>query len=487
MQKIKNLRINIESLETLKRHTILVFFSSFFITIIGYIATFYFTHNLPEADLGQYFVFLSYFNIIVLFMCSGLGGGFTKRVSEGREKNEYFSAYLFLTIIFLLITLSILYFVSPYVTQINSNSVFDLLILALIMYSVNTVITNGVVALDKIGIHQTSKLIAEMFKLAVQIIAVFAGYHAGGLIFGFICGIITTIILNIRYFEYKFVKFEIAHIKSILVFSFWILLSSGTVVLYSNIDSILLCHFLDEGNVAVYRIGLQLAALASFVGVNFQTVLLPKISRWDTNKNIQLIEDSISKILILSLVFAIPIFIGGIIIGEELLYYLYGAPYAAGYEAFIILILAQISNSFLFIQITAINSMNQPVLTFITTFTGAFLCIILNILLIPLYGINGAALALLISSFISAIVSFSILRLKLKIKYKLKYLPSIFGAVTIMAIILMILLNFIEINSVFILIAVVMIGAIAYFTSIIKLNHPLYLEILSLFHKIIGR
>ena len=68
----------------------------------------YFAHAVGESVLGAYILFVAHLSIFSLVGDVGLGGAVVKRISEGREKNEFFSAFVALRIILLAASVSAL-------------------------------------------------------------------------------------------------------------------------------------------------------------------------------------------------------------------------------------------------------------------------------------------------------------------------------------------------------------------------------------------
>ena len=103
------------------------------VNVIGFLSTIYFAHTLGPAPLGAYFLFLAYFGILNLIGDGGFGGAAVKRISEGKEPNEYFSAFAFIRIILIAVSVTVLLFAEPYLKDITSSGVFFWLLLALII------------------------------------------------------------------------------------------------------------------------------------------------------------------------------------------------------------------------------------------------------------------------------------------------------------------------------------------------------------------
>jgi O-antigen/teichoic acid export membrane protein len=106
---------------------------------------------------------------------------------------------------------------------------------------------------------------------------------------------------------------------------------------------------MSNTDVGIYRTAFQLTSVATFATLAFHTVLYPKISNWGAQGQITEIESSLARAWTYSLFLAIPTCIGGWILGEKLLYFLYGASFVAGAPALFFLLFVQVINVFMFL------------------------------------------------------------------------------------------------------------------------------------------
>lgn len=111
-------------ISSIERQSVISLFSTIALTIIGFVSTIYFAHILGPAPLGAYFLFLAYFGIFNLVGDGGFGGAAVKRISEGKESNEYLSAFAFIRILLLVVSVTLLLFAEPYLKDITASGVF---------------------------------------------------------------------------------------------------------------------------------------------------------------------------------------------------------------------------------------------------------------------------------------------------------------------------------------------------------------------------
>jgi O-antigen/teichoic acid export membrane protein len=452
-------------------------FSTIALTIIGFISTIYFAHTLGPAPLGAYFLFLAYFGILNLVGDAGFGGAAVKRISEGKEPNEYFSAFVFIRIILLALSVSLLLFAEPYFKDLNSSGVFFWILLALIVSVFSSSSGIGVYGSGKVGIYQISFFLDAFLRTLFQISAVFLGFGVAGLAGGFVGGLIAGGIANFRYLDLKLVRFRLSHLKNLSGFSFWIFLTASGSLVFSYADTILIGFFMSNADVGIYRTAFQLTSIATFTTLAFHTVLYPKISNWGAHKQVREIENSLARAFTYSLLLAIPACVGGWILGERLLYFLYGASFVEGTSALYFLLLVQVVNVFMFLGTMSLTALNRPKDAFWITVIAATANILLDLALIPLIGITGAAVATLIAMTLNAIGALFLLSRIISVKFEYKAIKNILCAAGLMGILLVFIHFLLPLTHVITVLAVVIIGALIYIFVLFKLDRKIHDEI----------
>ena len=146
-------------ISSIQRQSVISLFSTIALTVIGFLSTIYFAHTLGPAPLGAYFLFLAYFGIFNLVGDGGFGGAAVKRISEGKEPNEYFSAFVFIRIVLLAVSVTLLLFAEPYLKDLTSSGVFFWLLLALIVSVFSSITGIGVYGTGKVGVYQISSFV----------------------------------------------------------------------------------------------------------------------------------------------------------------------------------------------------------------------------------------------------------------------------------------------------------------------------------------
>ncbi|NER78512.1 MAG: flippase [Leptolyngbya sp. SIO1D8] len=175
-----------------------------------------------------------------------------------------------------------------------------------------------------------------------------------------------------------------------------LVLSSTAVVIYLNIDQIMLGNMVDKHAVGIYASAATLSEATAFLPVILGSSLFPRIiksrqlARPVYQRRLQQYYD-LNTLVAYSLI-AVLIPTSGF-----LMTHLYGAEYKAGIPIFAVHILGSLFTYLGIAQSKWIVTEGLQRYNFYARLTGLISNILLNLVLIPLYGGVGAAIATLIS------------------------------------------------------------------------------------------
>jgi len=271
-------------------------------------------------------------------------------------------------------------------------------------------------------------------------------------------------------FSMKIVRFGRQHLDSLLTFSGWAFITGLTGALMGYADTILVGYFLSNYEVGMYRTSFQLATIALFVMSALRTALYPKIASWMKEGETGSIENALARAITYSLALAIPAACGAWVIGSSLLYYLYGASFVAAGPALSLLFMVEIVTVFLSLETMCLGALNMPKSVFLITAIGAASTILIDILLIPIFGITGAALALLLGTTIFAIAAHLVLTKRIKVRIEKKPVLSIIISSIVMAVCVYAYQYFIPGTNVFFIAGAVVAGMLIYSLLLLRLD-----------------
>lgn len=211
--------------------------------------------------------------------------------------------------------------------------------------------------------------------------------------------VLITVIIETFFVFKKHTKVAIEKLssKQILQFSSPMMLSSLMLFLLNWTDVFMLGSMVSEKEVGIYNLAYKLASLAMLVIISMNVVLAPKITQLYKTNDSKELHSVIAKSTKLVIFLTVPIVLVLIIFSNSILS-VFGDGFTQGKTALIIISIGILINV-LTGNVDQILNMtnNQKALKNITIF-GFLINLILNYLLIPTYGINGSAMASLITN-----------------------------------------------------------------------------------------
>jgi len=196
-------------------------------------------------------------------------------------------------------------------------------------------------------------------------------------------------------------------------------------------DILMLGYFTNASTVGLYHPAARTAGLLQALLISFISIYTPMISQFHSEKNIIKMNQTYKMVSRWLLVFSIPISIMFILFPENILS-LFGKEYISSANVLIILTISTLLQAIFGAASPTLGMSGFTRLVLINTCVAFILNLGLNYTLIPLYGINGAAYATLITLTIVGFIRATQVRIFLKMNlFSIKMLkPFAAGIVT---------------------------------------------------------
>lgn len=251
----------------------------------------------------------------------------------------------------------------------------------------------SMVALTVTGVWRISLLIlnasVEFFALSNSITAL-------------VCGCIVVFFYLMK--EHPRLSFSLEDGRYLLKGSYHFIISGLAVTLYSQLDRIMLGKMLSSDMVGYYSAAMVIATMWEFVPHALINSVRPVITDLKQKSEEEYIKKYKLVLLAINLL-GLMVSIGFMILGDIVVHILYGSSYASSVAALKILIW---STSFAMIGTARVVWLvNEGIGSYEKYFTimGSIVNIILNAWIIPIWGIEGAALTTLVSQVFVAIIA----------------------------------------------------------------------------------
>lgn len=170
-------------------------------------------------------------------------------------------------------------------------------------------------------------------------------------------------------------------------------LVAGTFLMHQQTDIVILGMFVDEAEVGIYRVAVQASGFVAFGLHAVNMIAAPQFARLHAlgdNEGLQHVV-TITARVILALTALVVVCL--VLFGKPVIGFAFGSEYIAGYVVIIILAIGQIFNAAFGSVVFLLNMTGHERLTLRVLAFAVVMNIGLNVLLIPLFGPEGAAVA----------------------------------------------------------------------------------------------
>jgi len=237
-------------------------------------------------------------------------------------------------------------------------------------------------------------------------------------------GYVYFYIKNSSTFKIKYFKLNKSIAVNLLRNSWPLILSGMVISIYIKIDQIMIKEMLNAEAVGQYAVAVKLSEIWFFIPTVITASLFPAIIN-AKKKSMLLYESRMQKLFNLMFWISLSIAFPISFLSDNIIAILYGMEYA---NASSVLMIHIWTGVFIFIGMPVSKwfiAENLQIYAFYRAFLGAIINIILNIILINRYGIEGAAIATLITSIVTSYL-FNMINKKLFFNFKLQTKAFIF-------------------------------------------------------------
>jgi O-antigen/teichoic acid export membrane protein len=187
-------------------------------------------------------------------------------------------------------------------------------------------------------------------------------------------------------------------------------------------DIILIGYFLTATDVGYYAVAVGLSKFFWLIPQAIQTITYPATSEYWASNNHSALQTMIDKSMRYTACILLPIGLGVGFFAEEIVTMIFGDGFSYSVLPLQILIAGTVIFGIACKPIGgSLSGVNRPDLSLKTTSSGAIINIILNVLLIPYFGIVGAAVATAVSLIVMAFVFVGLAIKTLLIKVDIKW------------------------------------------------------------------
>ncbi len=408
--------------QSLGKGTVYLMLAELVALVSSYALQVWIAHYLGAGAYGIFGVITSLYLINRAFLNTGIPQATSKFLAEAKENvssilTASFRFQLWAGFFFALIYILFAKVIAYFLHDTTLTYYIMLLGVMVIPFSLLSLYSTGFMN----GLHLFKeqariKMIYPFLQTVFTFILILLGFEIWGVIIGYFLAILVGLYLSSRYIfvEKKIsdVLFHRLFFSKLFKFALPISLASLCFTLLKNVNTLFVKSMLvDNSVVGLFTAAATLSSVPFSVFGAVPIALLPAISRSIAENNIIKVKEYIFKSIRYSLLVLMPLSAIVAASSSQILTFLYSAQYQSADLTLSILIFA---STFLAL-FTCLNAVlvasGRPLLQLITVSSTLVILILLNLLLLPRYGIVGSALASLFSSLFAILVdSFHIYR-----------------------------------------------------------------------------
>jgi len=382
---------------------------------------------LGPDGLGLFSMAIMSVGIIELIALFGIDGALTKYVAEHKEHEGKVSSLVssaFFTILIIGVMTSVALFVcsNTFASTFNMPSLSLLLkIYALVFpfsftYAIIISYFNG---LREMRYYAFIRVLQASLALTLILALLMIGLGVEGAMLGTVFAIIGTVVVAMLIMK-KFVRFTVSDYRenTKMLASFGSRLVGANMIskIYYNIDTLMIGYFLISTEVGYYAVAISLSRFFWLVPRAMATVAYPAISEYWAKSDLHAINKLVDKSTKYSACILIFAGMSVIFFAKDIIAFLFTPEFLPAVLPLTILIIGTVTSGILRSVGGIFASVGKVNLVLKISAIGAVGDIMLNIVLIPTYGIIGAATATTAAYVIDVIITIYFLRRALAIK-----------------------------------------------------------------------
>jgi O-antigen/teichoic acid export membrane protein len=384
------------------KNTSWLFFGKIVSLGISFVTSIYVIRHLGPSNYGLLTFSVSFVGLFSFIASLGIDSVLYRELSKDlAKKDELLGTSLFLKLT-ASVTAMLLIIGSTYVMEIDNLTRFLIIINSFTLFFASFTIVGYFFQAQVKAKYQAIPLILVTLILnALKVLVIF--YDKGIIYFSFVFFLEYLLYAIINFIFYArsgnsffdwTVKKDVA--ISLLRDSWPLMLSSAFVVVYTRIDQVMLKFITNDFNVGVYDAAAKISEVWYFIPALIISSIFPAIMNskkvGETFFRKRLVK-LYSLLFYMSLLAALPITFFSHFIIETI----YGAEFIQAAGVLSIYVWAGVPIFLSMVLSTYLLAENRNIISFTSSFIGMVANIALNLWLIPLYGIYGAAVATLIS------------------------------------------------------------------------------------------
>ena len=405
-----------ETVEELATQSSITFFGNFIRTFTGFLLVIAVTRTLGSDVYGVFILALSIISVLLgitnLKVYKAIDYFIPQYLTEGSygEAKGTIISVLLLSIVGAIIGAVVVVISSAYIAEFFDEprlaTLLIVLCLLLPLRSTSSVFFVSFTAIKRMDYRVAIEyILIPLSKIGLFLFLFFLGFEIFSLVFAYILatslGVFASIVIiyrRVSWFSQARSRYPVK--RALISYSAPLALAGIVATMLGQIDYMLIGYFLEPDSVAVYRVAYELGTGLLIVLTAVTPIFKPMIAEviGDTQQIVSRYRLATRWIIILTF----PVFVTLVLAPGVYLQLLFTAEFAAGWPVVIILSIGYLINAVSGPEGMVLEGLGYTRITFVNSVLMLVVNVGLGILLIPKFGIVGAAVATAVSVGLSA-------------------------------------------------------------------------------------
>jgi O-antigen/teichoic acid export membrane protein len=384
--------------------------------LVHFILRIFLARYFNPDELGLYTLAYTFFTFGVLLSAFGIGGGLAKYVAENKDdglalptmrkgrlllvaivSSFAIGCFMWLALHFSAPWVADRFFRMPELSTLLQIVAFSFPFVALQKASLGFL--NG---LRRMGLYAFIHVSQNVLTLVLTVVLAVLGFGLEGTVVAMVAPIVLLSLYSLfalRGYVSRPLQGQSARIFRILLrFGVFVVMGNSMYMLFYNTDRILIGRYMDPGAVGIYGVASTLASLVPLIPSAIQLVTGPTIASYWGRGEVGSIQTLVNRTMKYSAMLIVPISLAAIFLSGDLITMIFGEEYVSGTFSLQILLAGFIFGGTFTSVGTALSMTRWVHMGFIIGMTQVLMNVALGIVMVPRYGMSGAAISTMISA-----------------------------------------------------------------------------------------
>ncbi|CAB50085.1 flippase [Pyrococcus abyssi] len=401
-----------QALARIARGTGIIFAGTLISTFLGFITRVLIARHFSESDYGVFNLALTILTISFIVATLGFPTSLPREIPVYREKypekvNRLISTVILVVVATSIILMAFLFLGSQAIAEVFKEpklvEPLKVISLALPFYALTSMLVSISQGFGRVRekVYFTNITYPTLF-LAFATLGVIFGKSIKAVVIAYTLSWVVTLFLIV--WDYSRVKiftleltFDLNIAKSLLTFSLPLLLSGILGFVMTWTDTLMIGYYLTSREVGIYNSATPLAKMLPIFLASFSYLYMPISSQLYAQGKVKEMGRVYQMTTKWTFLLTLPMFLMLVLFPQATISFIFGEKYLDASVALQILAIGFMFHTFLGLNGLTLVIIGESKLNMIGDLIAALSNILLNIALIPFYGVNGAAFATSVS------------------------------------------------------------------------------------------